>query len=127
MKTYIVILAYAFFCVNFCLAQNKATGTFTNLQYFEELGDLYGFEIRIVYTRYGYEGTFQAAEGGPDSLILIKPIIENDTVKFSIPSPSLDEGRFIGKISKEKLVGVLTLKNGNRIELELKRGRSYWD
>ncbi|MGC2423632.1 MAG: hypothetical protein WA666_04685 [Nitrospirota bacterium] len=106
----------------------KITGTFSDLYYNEEGGDLLGNEIRIVVGRDGYEGTFQASEGAPDRLILIKPIqVTGNEIKFSIPENSLYAGDFVGKISETELTGTLTLKNGNKIKMILKRGKSYWD
>jgi hypothetical protein len=106
----------------------KKTGTFTSLFYHEKAGDLLGYEIRIVYTRNGYEGTFQSAEGGPDRLILVNRIsIKDDSVEFLIPANSDYEGEFRGRLIKNGLVGKITLKNGNTIDLNLKRGKSYWD
>jgi hypothetical protein len=123
-----ILLILTQFCFGYATDNLKKTGTFTNMVYNKEAGDLLGFEVRIVFTRNGYEGTFQAAEGVPDNIILLKKIvILNDTVKFSILPPSLYEGIFIGRLTKFKLIGLLTLKNGNKIDLKLKRGRSYWD
>jgi len=106
----------------------KKTGTFTNLYYHAEAGDLLGYEIRIVYTRDGYEGTFQSAEGGPDNLVLLRNIsIDDNIIRFSIPSVSSFQGVFVGKLSTTGLTGTITLRNGNRVDLKLKRGKSYWD
>jgi len=106
----------------------KITGTYSDLYYNEEGGDLLGCEIRIVVAKDGYEGTFQMSEGGPDSLLLIKPItVEDDKIKFKVPEESLYAGEFAGKITKTCLKGVLTFKSGNKLVLNLKRGKSYWD
>jgi len=125
----IIILSQVFqIACSYARDEIRKTGTFTNLSYHVEAGDLLGYEIRIVYTRSGYEGTFQSAEGGPDSLVLLRNIsIENGLVKFSIPHGSYFEGDFIGKLSKTGLTGTLTLRNGNKVHLALKRGKSYWD
>ena len=53
----------------------KKTGTFSSLSYHREAGDLLGYEVRIVFTINGYEGTIQIAEGGPERLILLRNII----------------------------------------------------
>jgi hypothetical protein len=109
-------------------AAYKNTGTFSSLYYHKESGDLLGYEIRIVYTRHEYQGTFQAAEGEPDDLILIRSIMINDNkVRFLIPGPSLYEGEFVGQITDKGLTGTLTLRNGVKNDIGLKRQRSYWD
>lgn len=130
MRTLIVIVISLLFVTCPSHAENKIriTGTFSDLYYHEEAGDLLGFEIRIVLTRNGYEGTFQAAQGGPESLILLKNIsVKGNTLEFKIPADFSWAGEFIGKISKNRLTGTLTLNNGNKIALVLKRGKSYWD
>ena len=119
----LVLLSFAY-----AAEGTKKTGTFSNLSYHKEAGDLVGYEIRIVYTRNGYEGSFQSSEGEPDALIIIRKIsIADDTIKFFIPGPSRFEGVFVGRITEFGLVGVLTLNSGNKIDLKLKRGKSYWD
>ena len=106
----------------------RKTGTFSNLFYHKESGDLLGYEIRIVYTKSGYQGTFQASEGEPDNLILVRTItVDDNKVRFLIPGPSLSEGEFVGQITSIGLTGTLTLRNGNQIPIDLKRQRSYWD
>jgi len=130
MKTKLIafILILVFPLLAFGKENIKITGTYSDLYYNEEGGDLLGCEIRIVAAKDGYEGTFQMSEGGPDSLLLIKPItVEGDKIKFKIPDESLYAGEFAGNITKNKLEGILTLKSGNPIKLNLKRGKSYWD
>lgn len=106
----------------------KITGTYSSLIYNQEAGDLFGDEVRIVFGRTGYEGTFQTSQGEPDKLVLLKDIVvKGNMIKFSIPSESIHSGEFIGAITKNGLVGILTLKNENKLHLELKRGLSYWD
>ena len=125
-----IITTVLLFVTSFSYAANniKQTGTFSNLYYHKEAGDLLGFEIRVVFTRNGYEGTFQAAEGGPEGLVLLKNIIiKNNVIKFRIPEDSPFTGEFVGEITKTSLNGTLTLRNGNKIPLILKRGKSYWD
>jgi len=106
----------------------KKTGTFSSLSYHREAGDLLGYEVRIVFTKNGYEGTIQIAEGGPERLILLRNItVKDNAVSFVIPEGSLEGGEFVGVLSATGLTGTITLKNGNKISLDLKRGKSYWD
>jgi hypothetical protein len=124
----IVVILLMQFSLVYAATDFQKTGTFSSLFYHKEAGDLLGFEIRIVFTRNGYQGTFQAAEGGPDELILIKGItIEDNKIKFLIPGPSIYEGEFSGHITNKGIKGTLILRNGNKIILDLKRQQSYWD
>ena len=129
MRTLIIATVLCFiFSISYTETNIKQTGTFSNLQYHKEAGDLLGFEIRVVLTRNGYEGTFQAAEGGPGSLVLLREItIKDNTIKFVIPKSSTFAGEFMGKLEEVSLKGTLTLRNGNKITLTLERRRSYWD
>ncbi|MBI5190551.1 MAG: hypothetical protein HZA22_07735 [Nitrospirae bacterium] len=106
----------------------KRTGTFSDLEYNEEGGDLLGSEIRIVVGKDGYEGTFQISEGEPDSLVLLSPVVIDDgnNVSFKIKS-GYYAGKFTGRIAKDILTGTLTLVDGTKIKFHLKRGRSYWE
>lgn len=114
--------------VSYAASDIKKTGTFSSLSYHREAGDLLGYEVRIVFTKNGYEGTIQISEGGPDRLILLRNItVKDNAVSFVIPEGSLEGGEFVGVLSATGLTGTITLKNGNKISLDLKRGKSYWD
>src|SRR2546425_3338582 len=86
-------LSIPFICIMlFCLTQGfaaekklKYTGTFSNLEYNQEGGDLLGMEIKIVPTKKGYQGALQIAEGGPSELMVVDVFFEKDNVKFEIP------------------------------------------
>jgi hypothetical protein len=107
IKLFAFLLILAFPLLAFGEAKLKITGTYSDLKYNEEGGDLLGCEIRIVVAKEGYEGTFQMSEGGPDSLLLINPItVEGDKIKFKVPEESLYAGEFAGKINKAGLKGV---------------------
>ena len=104
------------------------TGTFSSLQYYKESGDLGGVELRIVFTRSGYQGVLQIAEGSPGELRLIPRIIFNkDKISFKIEEPRKYKGVFEGTISQEGIIGVFTYETGGVSRLNLKRKQSYWD
>ncbi len=108
------------------VAQRPAspTGTFSSMYYHPEGTDLLGTEIRIVYTRKGFQGTIQSAEGEPDELILIKPKIDdNNNFTFELSDPLTGEHYTIsGRITE---AGLET--KGWSGENILKRAPSYWD
>ncbi len=126
----LVVLLTSLAPPGFIHAENnvKKTGTFSNLTYHKESGDLLGVEIRIVYAKQGYQGTFQASEGEPDNLELINSIIfDGNSIRFAISSSSLYGGKFVGSITDANLSGTLTLNNGHKVLINLKRRGSYWD
>lgn len=106
----------------------KYTGTFSSLRYHDESGDLLGAELRIVYTRLGYQGVLQIAEGGAGELILIPSLtFNNEKMSFKISEPGKYRGVFEGTITQEGIVGVFNYVTGGVLRLDLKRKPSYWD
>ncbi len=102
-------------------------GTYTNLAFNKEGGDLLGVEIRIVPTKKGYEGVLQFAEGGPEELILVEIQVENKSIRFSIPDSDPNAGSFSGVIENGVLKGHFQYKSGGAEDVVLKKGKSYWD
>jgi hypothetical protein len=102
------------------------TGTFSSMYYNEEGGDLIGTEIRIVYTRKGFQGTIQDAEGEPDELILFAATIDGDNhFTISYPSPKTgDPVRISGRVTEAGLETKTKWWTGGNL---LKRAPSYWD
>jgi hypothetical protein len=109
--------------------QLKYTGTFSNLEYHQEGGDLLGVEIKIVHTKKGYQGALQISEGGPSQLMVVDVIFEKDTVKFEIPNAYTlyGGGVFEGKIDSKGIKGRFRFKGKAGDQESLVRGRSYWD
>lgn len=102
------------------------TGTFSSMYYNEEGGDLIGTEIRIVYTRNGFQGTIQDAEGEPDELILFTATIDGDnnfTISYTSPSTG-NPVTISGRITEAGLETQTEWWTGGKI---LKRAPSYWD
>jgi hypothetical protein len=66
----------------------RATGTYSNMYYNAEGGDVIGDEIKIVYTRKGYQGVVQFAEGEPEELVIVDIEAVGTRVSFSIPDSS---------------------------------------
>jgi hypothetical protein len=107
--------------------QVRVTGTYTNMYYNAEGGDVIGDEIKIVYTRNGYQGVVQFAEGEPEELVIVGVEVVGARVSFSVPDSSPYAGKFTGIIEKDILRGEFKFKNGGADKVELKRGKSYWD
>jgi hypothetical protein len=105
----------------------KRTGTFSDLAYHSESGDLVGVEIRIIYSASGYQAMIQIAQGEAGCLVLIPVSYDNSRVKFQIPDSHVYAGSFEGEIGPSNLKGVLRFKTGAEMKVDLERKRSYWD
>ena len=109
------------------LEQPKYTGTFSSLRYNSESGDLGGVEIRIVYTKLGYQAAIQFSEGAPTELIVVKPSFSGTSISFEIPETHNYAGSFSGTIDKKSLKGTFRFKTGGEWKVNLPRKKSYWD
>lgn len=77
------------------------TGTFTDLAYNREGGDVMGTEIRIVAGRHGLQATVQVAEGSPSDLVLIPTVRvgQGEKLRFDLPPNDLDLRSFDGVVT----------------------------
>jgi hypothetical protein len=105
----------------------RITGTYGNMYYNSEGGDLIGDELKIVNTKQGYQGVLQISEGAPEPLILVDVKLTGTNISFSIPDSSPYAGSFDGKIENGLLRGEFHFKSGGADKVELKKGKSYWD
>jgi hypothetical protein len=105
----------------------RLTGTYTNMYFHREAGDLLGEEIKIVKTRQGYQGALQFSEGEPGDLIIVNIRIDGKNVNFQIPNDSSYAGQFSGTIENGILKGKFLFKTGGMEDVELKKGKGYWD
>jgi hypothetical protein len=108
-------------------ASVRITGTYSDMGYVEESGDVIGTELRIVGTSGGYEATLQFAQGVPDGLIVVVVEASGNKISFSIPEPSNYAGRFTGTIENGVLKGEFRYKSGEAESVKLPRHKSYWD
>jgi hypothetical protein len=124
-----IALVCTFACIALSAAEEKMkyTGTYSSLEYHRTTGDLVGVEIRIVLTRAGYQGSVQFSDGEPGPLMLVRVTFEKNAVRFEIPTSQPDAGVFEGKVSARGIRGRFTYKNGGTQDVDLRRGRSYWD
>jgi hypothetical protein len=108
-------------------AANRITGTYSNLAFNSEGGDLIGVELRIAATRKGYQGVLQFAEGVPEDLILVDLQVKGQQIQFVIPESSRYAGSFSGVVRNGVLTGHFKYKNNGAEDIVLKKGKSYWD
>jgi hypothetical protein len=107
--------------------QVKITGTFSNIHFVKEAGDVLGYEIKIVYAGDAYQGALQFAEGAPTELVIVKIHKDGNRISFSIPEDNPNAGQFQGSVSTESLQGEFLFKSGGVEKVTLRRGKSYWD
>ena len=106
----------------------RITGTYTNMYFNKEGGDLLGEELRIVAVSGGYQGTYQVAQGEPQNLILVDIKIDGHSVTFSLPPGYLQSGTFGGTLQNGIIKSTFQRPDGSASSIILlKRGKSYWD
>ncbi len=119
-----ILVSTAFYPVSSQAGGIMETGTFSSMYYHEEAGDLLGWELRIVQGKDGFEGTWQVAYGQPDSLVLIKPKIEDRTITFSYSYDGKEFYHFKGKYTD---YGIEQEPMDDWGWGKLKRRPSYWE
>jgi hypothetical protein len=114
-------------------------GTFTNLRYSRESGDLLGAEIKIVPVtlRDGgpgqheptFQGALQIAEGEPSEIMVVRIRLDGSKISFEIPKPYplYGGGTFAGSVEGTVIVGRFTFRGAVGDEVRLRRGRGYWE
>jgi hypothetical protein len=105
----------------------KITGTYSNMSYIREAGDVIGYEIKIVFTGGRFQGALQIAEGVPGDLILVDIEAKGSSITFAIPDGNPYAGRFSGAVENGWLKGKFSFKLGGKETVALRRGKSYWD
>jgi len=105
----------------------RVTGTYSDMSYNSQGGDLLGTEIKIVNTRKGLQGAIQFSEGAPEELVIVDIQVKDGVVSFVVPESSPYAGEFTGTISNGILRGEFRYKSGGSNKVELKKGKSYWD
>jgi hypothetical protein len=105
----------------------KVTGTFTNLKYLKEAGDLLGYEIRVLFTQKGYYALVQVASGGAGVAVLEPVRISEERLLIAFKDHPFGLESFEGAISQATLTGKFRFTTGTAESVSLKRGKSYWD
>ncbi|MES9996532.1 hypothetical protein [Desulfovibrio aminophilus] len=109
------------------------TGTFSNMYYNLEAGDLLGEEIKIVVgarrekESYPLIGIFQMAVGAPFDPVLVDVRCEKNEIEFVLPKSKIGAGVFRGRVSDKGIHGTLTHSPEVKREIDLPRRASYWD
>jgi hypothetical protein len=104
----------------------RIAGTYSDLRYNDESGDLLGMEVKIVPVAGGrWQAAILVSEGEPAPLVVIDVQANGRTISFQVPG----EGgwSFRGTIAAKSLKGVITYGNGTTKSVTLPRGCGYWD
>ena len=118
----------ALFIVQSTYAKSLCFGTFSDLTFNEEAGDLLGAEIRVANSISGKQATLQFSEGEPGPLVVVDVDCDGSNISFDIPTMKNGiSGRFTGAVFKDRLVGQFFFGRGGRKDVILLRRRSYWD
>ena len=112
-------------CVAIGNAENapRPTGTFTDMRYHRESGDVLGTEVSIVYSRQGYYAVYQSSEGEPGVPVVVPAKVEGTSLQFDVPAATDSRGRFTGTFDAAGLTGTFA---GSQERVDLKRSASYW-
>ena len=105
----------------------RITGTYSNMSYIAEAGDVVGYEIKIVFTGERHQGVMQIAEGVPGELIVVDIEASGSKISFSIPDNNPYAGKFTGTVENGWLRGEFNFKTGTKESVALRKGKSYWD
>jgi hypothetical protein len=104
-----------------------AFGTFSNLHYIAQTGDVVGTEITIIPQHKTAYAIFQCSEGMPDDPVLVPVSINGNQIQFTVRSQDKScDGVFTGAITPKGLKLLpQSQKPSEGGELLLRRA-SYW-
>ncbi len=121
---FVAFLGFGLRQTSLAQAGRRVTGTYTNMYYNKEGGDVLGEELKIVMTQGGrYQGVLEFAEGEPEDLIVVDIELRGDTISFSVPDTDTHAGRFSGTIANGTLRGQFRFKRGGIESVALKKGQ----
>jgi hypothetical protein len=108
-------------------ANPRITGTYSNMHFIPEAGDVFGEELKVVVAGKGYQGVYQIAEGWPSGLVVTEIDVAGNRISFSLAGETGIESSFEGVVSNGVLRGQFTSKDGTVRRVVWKKGKSYWD
>lgn len=132
-KAFLLFLGVILLCLGwrqtlYAQGSHRTTGTYTNMYYNKQGGDVLGEELKIVMTQGGrYQGALQFAEGEPEDLMVVDIELKGGTISFSVPDVDRHAGHFSGTIDTGVIRGQFKFKRGGIENVTLKKAKSYWD
>jgi hypothetical protein len=112
------------------LPKVQVAGTYTNLEYNDEGGDLVGIEVKIVPLGDRYQAAVLVSEGAPSPMMLVDVTVTAQEVRFRVPRSGQepdDSWSFRGTVTARALNGVITHASGVKEQVKLTRRCGYWD
>lgn len=106
-------------------------GTFSNMHYIEETGDVVGTEITIIPQYKTAYAIFQCAEGAPSNPVFVPVSLNGNQIRFTVHSGDKScDGVFTGTITAQGLRLIAHSETGGRDAFDwgelLLRQASYW-
>jgi len=106
----------------------RLPGTYSNITYKDESGDLDGEEIRLFYTGESVlTALVQITDSNAGEAALEPVIAKGNEVDLKFTKPLSGYVRIHGSVSQSGFEGELFLPSGKSEKIKLKRGKSYWD
>jgi hypothetical protein len=88
-------------------------GTYSDIRYIEEAGDVVGTEINITFNGTSYQASLEIAQGSAGDPITPSEIkVDGKRISFSIPQSFGYTGEFTGKIENGMLTGAFVFTDG---------------
>jgi hypothetical protein len=106
----------------------RIAGTYTDLQYNAEGGDLLGMEIKIVpVVGDRMQAVVLVSEGEPAPLVIVDVHVKDHAISFAVPENVDQAWSFNGTVTATSLTGTITYASGIRRKVTLPRRCGYWD
>jgi hypothetical protein len=110
--------------------QVEVAGTYSNLEFNDEGGDLLGIEVKIVPLGDRYQAAVLVSEGAPSPMVLVDVTVTAQEVRFRVPRRDQerdDSWNFRGTVTASALNGVIIHASGVKENVKLPRRCGYWD
>jgi hypothetical protein len=140
VRVFVQKLSFAFFAVlavsmqaqsTPALRHGQAFGTFSNMHYIAQTGDVVGTEITIIPQYQTAYAIFQCSQGAPSDPVFVPVSINGNQIQFTVHSRDKScDGVFTGTITARSLKLVAQSENKGQKASEaaelLSRRASYW-
>jgi hypothetical protein len=103
-------------------------GTYSDLKYDSESGDLIGLEITIVpIAGERLQAVILSSEGEPSPLLVVEVHVKEHTISFDVAPNDGERWSFRGTVAAKSLKGTIDYHGGTKRAVTLVRRCGYWD